>query len=158
MRKIHKSYIEKPNAFDVEKFRNHRDECFQYMEEINSYIYIYKKLIRTDLDENRIKSIKEVIKRMRKYKRELFLDLFNKILCYQHLQLLKYDCDVIAKFSHEFFGVFPDMNLWLLNNNQPIGLCSLKAQDIFWAFDTKERGVLSARHIYLDIKVIYWQF
>ena len=63
--------------------------------------------------------------------------------------------DCIARLKNyleEPFCYFPDASLWLLFNDKPVGVCTFKSEDIIWSSDENERGIISAKKVYTDIK------
>ena len=122
------------------------------MKEIKNYIQSYQKIACTNFDENRINSVNASIERLSSKKRLENIPL-NKIIWNQHCLQIKYDCEIITKFATEPLSIFPDMNLWLFDGDQAVGLCSLKAQDIIWSTEQDERGYLCGKILYTDIKV-----
>ena len=77
----------------------------------------------------------------------------TKIMWNQKCLEMKYDCEIISMFSNEPLSIFPDMNLWLFNGDQAVGLSAIKAHNIIWSNLEDERGFLCAKVIYTDIKV-----
>ncbi len=64
----------------------------------------------------------------------------------------------IEKINHylnePMLGFFPDIHLWLYNENMPIGICNIRSCDVLWSNDELQRGSICNQFIYLDIKVI----
>lgn len=58
----------------------------------------------------------------------------------------------INTYLIEPLNIFPDINLWLLSNNEPIGICTIKSNDIIWSKNVYERGIICNQLIYTDIK------
>lgn len=58
----------------------------------------------------------------------------------------------VNKYLNEPLSLFPDVNLWLLSNNEPIGICTIKPSDIIWSEKSIERGVICNQMTYTDIK------
>jgi hypothetical protein len=58
----------------------------------------------------------------------------------------------LKKYLEEPFCYFPDASLWLLFNDKPVGVCTLKSEDIIWSSDEYKRGIISAKKVYTDIK------
>lgn len=48
---------------------------------------------------------------------------------------------------------FPDFHLWLMNGDQPVGICNIKANDIVWSQNRHKRGSICNKYIYMSIKV-----
>lgn len=64
------------------------------------------------------------------------------------------DCiDRIHHYLTEPFSFFPDVNLWLLADDQPIGICTLHSNDVIWARNVFERGCICGQLVYTDVKV-----
>lgn len=53
----------------------------------------------------------------------------------------------------EPLSIFPDLNLFLLSGNEPIGQCTVKSTDIIWSNDPLKKGSICNQLIYTDIKV-----
>jgi hypothetical protein len=49
---------------------------------------------------------------------------------------------------------FPDIHLWLMSNDKPVGICNIKATDVIWSENSIEKGFICKRFTYLNIKVI----
>lgn len=64
------------------------------------------------------------------------------------------DCiDRIHHYLAEPFSFFPDVNLWLLSDGVPVGVCTVHSNDIIWAKNDLERGCICNQLVYTDVKV-----
>lgn len=82
-------------------------------------------------------------------------DDFKKMI----LKRIKDSLDLINQYLTEPFSLFPDVNIWLIsdnNNKEPIGVCTIHSSDILWSKDDKEKGCICNKHIYTDIKVMFY--
>lgn len=61
----------------------------------------------------------------------------------------------IEQYNREPLSYFPDVSLWLLRNNQKVGVCTIKANDVIWSENHDEKGSICAKMIYTDVKVQY---
>ena len=92
---------------------------------------------------------------------KLMLDLSEKFSCSKSNESFKFYIDLIVKnsikhirkYNEDPFQLFPNINLLLLLNQMPVGVCSLKAQDLIWSENNREIGTQCAKIIYSDIKV-----
>lgn len=48
---------------------------------------------------------------------------------------------------------FPDFQLWLMNGDEPVGICNIKASEILWSHNRRKRGSVCNKYIYTSIKV-----
>ena len=131
-----------------------KEEFYKILKKIKNYVKAYKKVVLLDFDENRIKSVKATISQLLTYEGNLGLNFKNKIMWNQDIHKIKYNCEIISLFSNEPLSIFPDLNLWLLNGNQAVGLCAIKANKIIWSAEDEERGSLCGKVLYTDVKVI----
>jgi hypothetical protein len=58
----------------------------------------------------------------------------------------------IKRYSEEPLSYFPDASLWLLFNNRPVGVCTIKSEDIIWSPHEDKRGIISNQMVYTDVK------
>ncbi len=92
---------------------------------------------------------------------KLMLDLSEKFSCSKSNESFKFYIDLIVKnsikhirkYNEDPFQLFPNINLLLLLNQMPVGVCSLKAQDLIWSENNREIGTQCGKIIYSDIKV-----
>ncbi len=59
----------------------------------------------------------------------------------------------IRNFLREPFCIFPNLSLWLLFNDQPVGVCNICANDIIWSEDEQNKGEFCGKVISSDFKV-----
>jgi hypothetical protein len=57
------------------------------------------------------------------------------------------------QFLAEPFSFFPDVNLWLLMDKEPVGVTTVRTNDIIWSKNEYEKGFICNKLIYTDIKV-----
>jgi hypothetical protein len=141
----------------LNEFNEIRQDFLNLINDLKKYIESYKKLVLSSFDENRIKSVQDSILRLIEIKNFDHVPK-NKIIWNQHCLKMKYDCEIISMFSNEPLSIFPDVNLWLFNGDQAIGLSAIKARNIIWSNLKDERGSLSGKIIYTDIKVCKYKF
>ena len=107
----------------------------------------------TRFDQNRAELIRDKI--------ELILKILTKSFAFLHEQNKMKTVDIIWKNSifaiekmiKEPFNYFPDLNLFMLNYERPVGVCTLRSHDIIYSADEKKRGFACAKMIYTDIRV-----
>lgn len=136
---------------DPENFKKYRSEILRIIKYIQQ-IFLKNKFM-TDLDQKKAK--------------RLVTDLDNTIKLIKALpadeksdkSFRKFDLNRIVesiarvnKYLNEPLNLFPDVNLWLLSNNEPIGICTIKSSDIIWSEKSIERGIICNQMIYTDIK------
>lgn len=66
--------------------------------------------------------------------------------------------DSIDRLNHyltEPFSFFPDVNIWLISDKEPIGICTIHSNDIVWSKNESEKGCICNELIYTDIKVFF---
>ena len=91
----------------------------------------------------------------------LMVNLSEKFSCSKSNESFKYYVDLIVnnsiehikKYNEDPFQLFPNINLLLLFNQTPVGVCSLKAQDLVWSKNDQEIGIHCRKIIYCDVKV-----
>lgn len=113
-------------------------------------IYLTKHAI-TELDKNRARqliceltTILEVVDSLPKTEANFRKLRYNQIR----------DCiDRLRHYLVEPFSFFPDVNLWLLADGIPIGVTTIHSNDIIWATNDLEKGVICNNLVYTDIKV-----
>lgn len=60
----------------------------------------------------------------------------------------------IRQYAEEPLSFFPDVSLWLLFNNKPVGICNIRSSDVIWSEVQSERGEICGQMVYMDVKVI----
>jgi len=53
---------------------------------------------------------------------------------------------------------FPDIHLWMLCNNTPVGICNIKSADVLWSSEKYQKGYLCNKYIYADVIVSFLRF
>lgn len=59
----------------------------------------------------------------------------------------------VRNLLREPFNIFPDLSLYMLCNDQPVGVCIVKSKDIVWSADEQKMGCICAKMVYIDVKV-----
>lgn len=100
----------------------------------------------------------------------------GKQLVYE-LELIKNDIDALSKSDATFrklrftkirdsverlrlyvaepFSFFPDVNLFLLSDGLPVGVCTIRSNDVIWSSrGHMERGCICNHLVYTDVKVL----
>ena len=145
------SDLNEENESNLKQIKN---DFLKVLYDIKNYIKAYQKITPIKFDENRINSVKEAISRITSYEEgQLEYIPKNKIMWNQYINKMKYDCEIISQFANEPLSIFPDLNLWLFNGDEAIGLCSIKSHNIIWSNTEDERGSLCGKLLYTDIKV-----
>ncbi len=126
------------------------------IKQIKTYIRSYQKHILTRLDEIRIKSMMDVLARM-KSNLNMMASMFNTSeidvsVLKKYFSRLDYDTNILDRFAEESFGVFPNVELWFLCNGSPVGACTITANELIWSSDSEERGNLCGKMLYADVK------
>ena len=83
----------------------------------------------------------------------------NKNFIY-YIDLIIKNCLVnIKKCSKEPLSYFPDLSIYLLSGDDPVGQCVIKSKDIIWSDDESTMGCICAKMVYMEIKVLeYFYF
>lgn len=134
-----------------ENFKKYRSEILRIIKYIQQVFL--KNEFTTDLDEKKAKrlitSLEDTIRLIKSLPADNKSDSsfrkfdFNRII--ESIARLN-------KYLNEPLSLFPDVNLWLLSNNEPIGICTIKSSDIIWSDESFERGVICNQMTYTDIK------
>ena len=113
----------------------------------------------TELDRNRVKLTDWLLTCIEKLLMLLiklifkFRDSKSNENFKHYIDLLIKNCIVrIQQFCKEPFSFFPDISIWMLANQEPVGVCSMRACDIIWSEDLEKRGFICAKMIYTDMK------
>ncbi|CAF0876645.1 unnamed protein product [Brachionus calyciflorus] len=117
-----------------------------------SQVFMKSQLL-TDLERKRseqlIHELNEIIKLVQSLQSENKADsTFRKFNYNRIMQSIR----KIDNYFAEPLSLFPDVNLWLLSCNEPIGICTIKSNDIIWSKQKYHKGVICNRMIYTDIK------
>jgi transcriptional antiterminator len=91
---------------------------------------------------------------------DLLLNLFIKFKNSKSIKNFKRRVDIIIadriarikSYLKEPFSHFLDASIWMLFNDQPVGVCNIKAEDIIWSPDEDKRGLVSAKKFYTNVK------
>lgn len=67
--------------------------------------------------------------------------------------LLNNNINALMNFTEEPVCTFPNVNLWMLSDEKPIGMVSIDISELIWSNKTDEIGQLCFQKIFLDIKV-----
>ncbi len=59
----------------------------------------------------------------------------------------------IMEYAEEPLSFFPDVSLWLLFNNRPVGICNIRSSDVIWSDAKSEKGEICGKMVYMDVKV-----
>lgn len=59
----------------------------------------------------------------------------------------------IKNYLKEPFCILPDVKLYMLCDQKPVGSCIIKARDIIWSSDNQQIGCICAKMVYMDMKV-----
>ena len=79
---------------------------------------------------------------------------FGKILKYKIFYEISNCINKIKIYLNQPFSQLPDLNLWLLCNKKPIGVCSIRSSDVAWSgYDKREMGFLCNKMFYTNLKV-----
>lgn len=135
--------------------KNDKDDYFKHISDLNKYLAEKSDESKdyTEYETNRRQSLQQAIKRMSSYKTRLnnSRQVESKLL---DLFAMKTDCELMNQFSYEPVKFFPDMNLWLMCDGRPMGICTLDANSIIWSDLIDERGAFCGKTVYADVKVI----
>ena len=142
----------KNNSFDqiqmeeLNLFRNNLLIVQRYLEDDFT-----KNMNASELKRNRDA---QLIIEMRKIANSLIN--LSKSLAFQKTYLLKQIMSSIEKIDHlltESISLFPDLNIWMLCKNKPVGVCTIKSHDVIWSFEDSKRGLICNKFVYIDKKV-----
>ena len=128
--------------------------CLYEIIRIKKYLktVFLKNEFLTELNKQRIKHFQAELRKICDFVQSLskFDENFRKLRFMQ----IKDSLEEIASFLGEPFSYFPDLNLFLISNQEPIGLCKIKSHDVIWSINPREIGNLCNRMIYTNIKVV----
>lgn len=60
--------------------------------------------------------------------------------------------------AEPLLNFFPDIHLWLVCGNQPIGICNIKSADVIWSSNKYKKGALCNNYFYTNVKVSFRYF
>ena len=89
---------------------------------------------------------------------KVLIDLIKSFLKYDSnfkrvkFTQMKDSIEKLNNYLSEPVSFMPDVNLWLLADEKPIGVCTIKSNDIIWSSYDKKRGSVCNKSIYTDIK------
>ena len=76
-----------------------------------------------------------------------------------YIDLIVINCMLkIRNYIKDPLSYFPDISLWFLFNNEPVGVCTIKAEDLVWSNDPYKKGQICEKMIYTDVKVNFFNF
>jgi hypothetical protein len=61
--------------------------------------------------------------------------------------------DRIKIYLNDALSTFPSIQLWLLCDKEPVGVCTIKSSDVVWSKNERECGYICNKFVYTDIKV-----
>ncbi|CAF0895015.1 unnamed protein product, partial [Brachionus calyciflorus] len=147
------------NEMDLAK--NYFDAFMLKIKILNDYIsYDFLKMsFINNFNKSRILQIKSQLDTLRTVVKLLF-DLSEKFQPSKSNENFRFYIDLIVRNSivkikkllNEPFSYFPDVNLWFLFDNEPVGVCNIRSNDIIWSLDSSKKGIISAVMVYTDIK------
>lgn len=136
---------------DPENFKRYRSEILRIIKYIQ--IIFLKNEFMTDLEQNKAKRLINDLNDTIKLIKALPIDeKTDKSFRKFDLNRIIESIARVNKYLNEPLSLFPDVNLWLLSNNEPIGICTIKSSDIIWSDKSIERGLICNQMIYTDIK------
>jgi hypothetical protein len=115
---------------------------------VNEY---QKTNLLTELEFNRIKQIINELKNLVGFAKMMTNPLAN--LRRIGMIQIRDTIEKIRHFSKNPVSFFPDINIWLMCNQQAIGICTIKSQDVIWSNNELKRGVICNKLIYIDFMV-----
>lgn len=118
-----------------------------------------KKSYTSEFNKHRIKQIKMELNNLADVIKLLFR-LTHKFRQSKSNENFKFYIDLIIrntmikikKYLNEPFSYFPDVNLWFMFNEQKVGVCNLKCNDVVWSPEEDKRGCISAKKVYTNVK------
>lgn len=134
---------------DKQDYTNYLAEILK-IEKYLENVYL-KNICLTDLEKNRVHQLIAELKNII----ELVQLLPKADLSFRKLNFTKIKLCInkINDYLAEPLSAFPDVNLWLLSNKEPIGICTIKSNDVIWSVNNLERGSICNQLIYTEIKV-----
>jgi hypothetical protein len=139
--------MDKPEKKDLEQYLGELVTIQKYFQDI----FLNNQLI-TDLSRNRVKQISQELMNIIDLIQSLN-NLFDVNFKRIKLIMLMDSIDKIKIYLTDPLSFFPSVNLWLLCDKEPIGVCTIKSTDIVWSKNKRERGYICNKLIYTDIKV-----
>jgi hypothetical protein len=137
---------------DNKKHDNSISKCIDCVTEIIAYIEDYEKKINTNFDKYRNESIKIVSNQLsNNFKDKLLLN--NKEVEVKDYCMFKFAIGVFKNYTEEPIFTYPNFHLWMLSDNEPVGMSSIDLGEILWSDRLDERGQLCFKSVNLDIKV-----
>lgn len=150
------------NELKLQQANDIYKEIVQLIQKAKTYLkddYLNNNFV-TDFEEKRVEEIL--------FRFTIIIDLLNLIL--KLAKKFKYSTandnfkfyiDLIIKnsvlkirnFLREPFCIFPNLSLWLLFNDQPVGVCNICANDIIWSKDEQNKGEFCGKFFSTDFKV-----
>ncbi len=150
------------NELKLQQANDSYKEIVQLAQNVKTYLkdeYLNNNFI-TDFEQKRVEEIL--------FRLTIIIDLINLILKLSKKfkystanDNFKFYIDLIIKnsvlkirnFLREPFCIFPNVSLWLLFNNQPVGVCNISANDIIWSNDEQNKGEFCGKLFSTDFKV-----
>lgn len=135
---------------DDSKLHEHLLKCILTMQKyMNEYFLPDKNITalekkRAEQLNNELRKIRDVVSLLPKTDPSFRRIRFNQI---------RDSIGQIKNCVNEPFSFFPDVTLWLLNDKQPVGICTIRSNDIFWCKREYDRGCISNSLVYTDLKV-----
>ena len=128
--------------------------CLREIIRIKLYLkkIFLKNEFLTELNKQRIKHFQVELRKL--YDLVQSLAKFDKNFRKLRFMQIKDSLEEIANFLGEPFSYFPDLNIFLISDQEPIGLCKIKPHDVIWSSNHREIGSLCNKMIYTNIKVL----
>jgi len=131
----------------------------QIVKDVNNYLETHLSKRANNFETKRAELIKSVFKDIYDLY-DLLLNLFIKFKSSKSIKNFKRRIDIIIadriarikRYLKEPFSHFFDASIWMLFNNQPVGVCNIKAEHIIWSPDEDKRGLMSAKKFYTNVK------
>jgi hypothetical protein len=162
MKQLSEKLQQKENSEQtMESILDNISRILEISKEIETFIESYKHFELTKLDKIRVKLVKDAFDRIKANSKQLELQInsrphefmcdipnsFDAFRCH-----MAFDIDILDQFADESFGTFPNVELWLLADDIPVGACNFTANDLIWSDESSKRGRLSAKMVYVDVK------
>ena len=120
---------------------------------IAAYVSKYDKEIKTKFEGYRKESIVFVQEKISMWKKCDDEHKKKLIEDQDYIYLLKYAIAVFKNYSEEPIFSYPNFHVWMLSDNEPIGMSTIDIGGIIWSNEFEERGPLCFKSVYFDIKV-----
>jgi hypothetical protein len=131
---------------DVKKFFD--DDFSEKMNNFVTSFEVFRAKQINALFKNIVDLLNVYFKLILKFKNSVSSESFRF-----YIDLIVKNCKAkIKRFLEEPLGYFPDACIWMLFDNEPVGVCSIKSEDIIWSPNPYKRGIISTRTVYTDIK------